>query len=161
MKEIRVTDSYLQLGPDRTGCEDHDTIQDCKTHKYISQFLDKCGCLPFSISLTDKVTYEVHYDPIFISLPWLLIQIIKNNKSTKLTKTKIQESICSEKDYDCVNNVQVNTSNCLPSCSGLTLTSYSKTENDNMENVPNEIAEYNTNYRKMFPFPSRLKGFMF
>ena len=58
-----------------------------------------------------------------------------------------------------MNNVTVDANDCLPSCSGLSLTSYSKTENDNMENVPNKIAKYNTIYRKMFPFPSRLKGF--
>ena len=57
-----------------------------------------------------------------------------------------------------MNKVKVDTNHCLPSCFGLTLTSYSKTENDNMENVPNKIAKYNTIYRKMFPFPSRLKG---
>ena len=61
-----------------------------------------------------------------------------------------------------MNNVKVDGNNCLPSCSGLTLTSYSKSDiDDNMENyIPNKITAYNTKYRKFVPFPSKYEGFL-
>ena len=58
LKEIEVTNAFLDLGPDHTGCQDGDNIQNCTTKNYMDSLLKRCGCLPFSISTSDKVTKE-------------------------------------------------------------------------------------------------------
>ena len=56
VKNIQVTESYLELDQDVRGCQTETTIQNCTTRQYISGLLEGCGCLPFSIRLSEKVT---------------------------------------------------------------------------------------------------------
>ena len=56
LTQIEVTDSYLALDEDVRGCQTETTIQNCTTRQYIGALLERCGCLPFSIRLTGKVT---------------------------------------------------------------------------------------------------------
>ena len=62
-------------------------------------------------------------------------------------------------EADCVNNITVDSKNCLPPCHGLILTSFTKSEskrNLNSEVVKNLIA-YRI-YTDWFEYPSALKG---
>ena len=68
--------------------------------------------------------------------------------------------MCSPNENECVNKIQNETSNCLSPCSGLTVTSFSETEQmKNAENLitPEDIAAYNE-YMKWVSLPAKLKG---
>ena len=55
LKEISVTDSYLGLDQDIRGCQNEEPFYNCTTRHYTKTLRDQCGCLPFSIRLTEKV----------------------------------------------------------------------------------------------------------
>ena len=69
--------------------------------------------------------------------------------------------LCTSAQLDCVNKINVNDFNtkCLPPCSGLMLTSFSKSEpRSNIEHfIPKQVAAYKS-YTKWNKFPSELKG---
>ena len=55
IKETMVTESYLGLDQDVTGCQNQESIDSCKTRRYLDTLLGNCGCLPFSIRSSQKV----------------------------------------------------------------------------------------------------------
>ena len=57
MKEISVTDEFLTLDKTIINCQNEETLEDCKTRKYINTMVEQCKCLPFSIRTHDKVTF--------------------------------------------------------------------------------------------------------
>ena len=71
----------------------------------------------------------------------------------------IQDPVCSTKDLACVSKINIDASNCLSPCSGLIVTSFSKSEpTKNLEALLfEEITAYN-NYTKTYPLPTDLKG---
>ena len=54
LKEIFVTDSFMELDNNIRNCQRIDTYEECKTKQHIENLLNHCGCLPISY-LTDKV----------------------------------------------------------------------------------------------------------
>ena len=60
---------------------------------------------------------------------------------------------------NCAKNVEFKFANCLPPCSGLVVSSFSKTEtNKKLDDlIYNEVISYN-NYTKWSEFPEGLKG---
>ena len=65
LKEISVTDSFLGLGKDTKNCQSVETYDDCKTRLYINNIKEKCGCLPLSIGLSDRVHFNKSSKVIF------------------------------------------------------------------------------------------------
>ena len=63
LKEIKVTDSYLGLDQDVRGCQNEESLNNCKTKHYLERILEKCDCLPFNIRLSEKVwnVYAQHH----------------------------------------------------------------------------------------------------
>ena len=59
IKEIEVTDSFLGLDQNIRACQNNEPIYNCKTRHYLDTILEKCGCLPLSIRISDKVTFLV------------------------------------------------------------------------------------------------------
>ena len=55
IKETMVTESYLGLDQDVTGCQNQESIDSCKTRRHLETLLETCGCLPFNIKLLKKV----------------------------------------------------------------------------------------------------------
>ena len=55
LKEITVTDSFLGLDKKITKCQSFETHHDCNTKVYMRNMMQKCGCLPLSHRLSDKV----------------------------------------------------------------------------------------------------------
>ena len=56
LKEIQVTDYFLNnIKEEVRKCQNGDTITNCETDYYKTSLLEKCGCIPFRISLSDKV----------------------------------------------------------------------------------------------------------
>ena len=56
LKEISVTDSYMGL--DRKNCQNVKAYDDCKTHSHIQNLRQKCGCLPISLRISEKVKFN-------------------------------------------------------------------------------------------------------
>ena len=91
MKEIIVTDSYLELDQNVRACQNEESLHSCSTRLHTGAFLAQCGCVPFRMTPT-------------------------------------QTPLCSGAQLDCVQNTTVDTSSCLPPCSGLFVTGFSKSE---------------------------------
>ena len=69
--------------------------------------------------------------------------------------------ICNSWQLNCVANVTLDGSNCLPQCSGLLLTSFYKSEKNHEKNLEELIpAEWNSyrDYKKYIEFPPSLAG---
>ena len=54
LTEIKVTESYMGLDKEWTECQ-RESIDNCTTKHYIETVLSKCGCMPLSIGIADKV----------------------------------------------------------------------------------------------------------
>ena len=60
LKEVSVTDSFLGLDVHSRKCQNVETFNDCKTKLYIEKMMQKCGCLPLSHIMSEKVfTYTI------------------------------------------------------------------------------------------------------
>ena len=144
LKEIQVTNYFLNnIEEEVRKCQNGDTITNCETDYYKNTLLEKCGCIPFRISLSDKVP-PIH-------------KCINTFNHSDI----MQDPLCSPEDEACVQSVNVSTNNtsCLKPCSGLVLTSFSHSKFD--EKLDNllyeEVIAYN-NYKKWFQYPDNLKG---
>ena len=71
----------------------------------------------------------------------------------------VQEPICcSAKDLECVKKLDVNSSSCLKPCSGLHVTSFSKTAAPNgLENLAPLLKDYDK-YKKITEYPRGQSG---
>ena len=122
MKEIIVTDSYLELDQNVRACQNDESLHSCSTRLHTAAFLAQCGCVPFHMTQTET-------------------------------------PLCSGAQLGCVQNTTVDTSSCLPPCSGLFVTGFSKSE-QGTDSFHMDRATLNAykNYTKWSPFPSELKG---
>ena len=122
MKEIIVTDSYLELDQTVRACQNKESLHSCSTRLHTAAFLAQCGCVPFNM-------------------------------------THAETPLCSGAQLDCVQNTTVDTSTCLPPCSGLFVTGFSKSEQgtDSLQLDRATMKAYR-NYTKWSAFPSELKG---
>ena len=69
-----------------------------------------------------------------------------------------KDPICSPLEIKCVNSVKVNTSNCLKPCSGLIITTLSKTEqNRDLETLFPIFNDYD-NYKMITMYPDGQPG---
>ena len=57
VKEISVTDDFLTLDKSIINCQNEETLEDCKTRKYIDTMVKQCKCLPFTIRNLNKVVF--------------------------------------------------------------------------------------------------------
>ena len=71
--------------------------------------------------------------------------------------------MCTIPQLDCVQNIRLKDleAQCLAPCSGLILTSFSKSEpkQDLEKFIPSQVAAYK-NYTAWAKFPSEMKGFL-
>ena len=56
VKEISVTDDFLTLDKSIIKCQNEESLQDCKTRKYIDTTVEQCKCLPFGIRNNNEVS---------------------------------------------------------------------------------------------------------
>ena len=55
VKEVKVTDDFLTLDRDTIGCQNDESINDCKTGEYVDSLMRLCKCLPYPIIDFKKV----------------------------------------------------------------------------------------------------------
>ena len=66
--------------------------------------------------------------------------------------------ICSSNNMECVNNINVDTSKCLQACSGLIVTTFSKSEQKrNLEKIFSVFEDY-VKYKKFTRIPAGFLG---
>ena len=131
LKEIKVTDSYLDLDENTRNCQNEETFENCTTRHYIETILIECGCLPFNIHHPKKVFYQNNGFKIlcFISI-------------------FLQGPLCSTSQVECINRVQFDSSKstCAKSCYGLIVTGVSKSGQHMNKNIEGILLEEMTSY---------------
>ena len=63
VKEISVTDDFLTLDQSIIKCQNEESLQDCKTRKYVDTKFEQCKCLPFAIRNDDKASIYINKEP--------------------------------------------------------------------------------------------------
>ena len=68
LKEIKATDSYLELDQDVRKCQNDEPLFNCTTRKFIETILSECKCLPSNLGLTNKVRQfnNKHFEHILV-----------------------------------------------------------------------------------------------
>ena len=54
-KEIEVTDSFLGIDEDVTGCQAREMYDDCIRRSHVDKIRNACGCLPLFLKLNKNV----------------------------------------------------------------------------------------------------------
>ena len=52
LKEIQVSDSYLELDPNIIKCQKIEPFFNCTTRQYLNTFMRDCGCLPVNMRVS-------------------------------------------------------------------------------------------------------------
>ena len=55
MKEIRGSKSFLGLDQHVRECQNEEPFFTCTTRQYFDTILERCGCVPFNIRLSNQV----------------------------------------------------------------------------------------------------------
>ena len=55
LKEIKGADSYLGLDLDVRDCQNDEPFDNCTTKHYVDGLIEKCGCLPVNLRISNKV----------------------------------------------------------------------------------------------------------
>ena len=55
VKEIDVTEEYLEMSKDITKCQNRISLEECETKEYFEQMVEKCKCIPFKLGHKYKV----------------------------------------------------------------------------------------------------------
>ena len=117
VKEIKVTKQFLGLNMDIIGCQNVNSLSDCKTEQYRSTLKEQCHCSPLSLNPKEKVIKFDNINFRYISF----------------------QEICITTDQQmCVKNLKVDFSKCSYKCDGMDVISYDKIE------INSEMARYLT-----------------
>ena len=69
LKEIMVTESYLGLDQNTRKCQKVQPLHNCTTRLYIDTTVQKCGCLPFNMRISDEVIFFRIFH-LFLAFEW-------------------------------------------------------------------------------------------
>ena len=56
LKEMKVTDSFLDLDQGTRKCQNEEPFHNCTTKRYNNAYIEQCGCLPFNIKRSKEVS---------------------------------------------------------------------------------------------------------
>ena len=62
LKEIEATDSYLGLNQNVIECQNVEPLFNCTTRHYINSIITECGCLPFTLAISEKVGSGLQFE---------------------------------------------------------------------------------------------------
>ena len=110
-------------------CQDDETYDGCIARSYMKAFEETCQCLPFQLQFMKKV--EV------LEFLYYIFNHIGLNMSSK--------------KKECVRNIVIDDSGCLPPCSGLFVTSY-------QENFISDLTDYMSKKPYFYDMNTKLKG---
>ena len=139
MKEIDVRSSYLALEKDIIGCQNQESYNDCMTRNYLSNLMETCSCLPFTIRTSNKVTHS------------------EQNRLMKWYT--LLYPLCNAEQMRCVGNVTFSyNSQCLPKCEGLHIPGFAPMDirKKNKKDVIKLSNQYDK-YKEVYDF-TKFKG---
>ena len=87
VKEISVTNDFLTLDKTITNCQNEESLQDCKTRKYIDTMVEQCKCLSFGIRNNDEVSH--HKNKITLNTQMIVGPLYYSRPTQMCTKFKI------------------------------------------------------------------------
>ena len=58
LKEIKVSDSFLDFDMNTRKCQNIETLIDCKTRLYIKNMMQECGCKPLTHIMSEEVCQQ-------------------------------------------------------------------------------------------------------
>ena len=59
VKYFNVTEPFLGLDQNVRECQNEESLEECKSRRYIDGLLQQCGCLPFRVWVDKKVQVSV------------------------------------------------------------------------------------------------------
>ena len=60
VKEIKVTDAYLNMDSEERRCQNEEEMDKCTSRQYRDKILNQCACLPLRILDNDQVNRLVN-----------------------------------------------------------------------------------------------------
>ena len=106
LKEIKATKDFLTLDEYVIGCQNRESINECRSRQYIDTLLKTCGCLPFGLIDLDQVKKK----PEIFTIQLHFFQELCHNQEQKR----------------CIKNNSVDYLDCLPQCEGIDVISYNE-----------------------------------
>ena len=61
LTQIKVTDSFIGLDEHVRECQTIEPLFNCTTRKYLATLVEKCGCLPLNIRMSNEVTTKRYF----------------------------------------------------------------------------------------------------
>ena len=55
VKEIDVTEEYLEMSKDITKCQNKISLEECENKQYFEKIIEKCECIPLILGHKYKV----------------------------------------------------------------------------------------------------------
>ena len=124
LNEIRTTDSFLSMNKDLRKCQGLETFDECLDRNFLSNLQEACKCLPLSLSLPHSK--------------------VPNISDFPLCPSYLQVPLCTTEDAECLSTVVRNETECLPKCTGIQVTSYTKEHIDKNINLLQSMDAYNS-----------------
>ena len=56
IKEVSVTDAFVNLDEKTRGCSNDFTFDECTTKLYVNAVIGKCNCLPIKMGISKEVS---------------------------------------------------------------------------------------------------------
>ena len=101
VKEIDVTEEYLEMSKDITKCQNKISLEECETKEYFEQMVEKCKCIPF------KLGHKY------------MVDISRNQRLYISFKFFSQGPLCDELGRQCISRIVSSKSSCLTPCKGI------------------------------------------
>ena len=80
LTQIQVTDSFIGLDEHVRECQTIEPLFNCTTRKYLATLVEKCGCLPLNIRMSNEVTTKRYF---LIYVTFFNASLIKHFATTK------------------------------------------------------------------------------
>ena len=95
------------------NCQEPETYDDCKTWLHVDNLRKKCGCLPLTLRLSEKV--KVQKPKKFHENSNLMTKADKNIPHSQCCNLYLQDDLCmTSKEIDCSENLTTpNPANCI------------------------------------------------
>ena len=144
VKEIDVTEEYLEMSKDITKCQNKISLEECETKEYFVQMLEKCKCIPFD---------HGHKYKVYIKIKESLYNLFQ---------FFLKGPLCDEIGRQCISKIGSSSSSCLTPCKGIYAdvkrTPFIDTAGFSLNALHDNYSLYKRFQEEEIEFPSALQG---
>ena len=142
VKEAKATDQFNSLSERVRGCQNDEPYEDCNTRLLLDAMIGQCNCLPFNIRTDNKVQRQ------------------SESSDLRSEDISLQSMMCDVQGYQCIQDLQEKSSQCLKNCEGIEIVSYKWKENlsDDFQQFKEKISQSYDLYKKNSKLPDSLAG---